>query len=112
MSFFNPDGILIDFLISSSKALDTDIREIIEHDINRSNALLELEKFSLIKWNRFESETIVIHRLVQAVIRDEMSGEERMTLGNKIIEICDEAFPKEWNSNTRPICRTYFGKVL
>ena len=112
LSFFNPDGILIDFLISSSKALDTHIREIIEDEITRSDALLELEKFSLIKWNRLESETIVIHRLVQAVIRDEMSPEDVATLARDVVDMCDASFPEEWNMETKPICRMYFAQVL
>ena len=81
----------------------------IESDL--SKALIELEKFSLLKWNRL-TKTLVIHRLVQAVIRDEMSEEERMTVCNTVVDICDESFPKEWNNDTRPLCRIYFGQVL
>jgi hypothetical protein len=49
LSFLNPDGVLIDFLLTSAKALEINLREIIEDDLKRSHALLELEKFSLIK---------------------------------------------------------------
>ena len=111
LSFLNPDGILIDFLQSGIKAFQDDLRQVVSSRINLSKALIELEKFSLLKWNR-QDKTLLIHRLVQTVIRDEMSEEERTTICNTVIDICDESFPKEWNNDTRPLCRIYFGQVL
>ena len=55
---------------------------------------------------------VVIHRLVQTVIRDEMSEEERKTVWITVVDICDEAFPGDWNNDTRLLCRIYFGQVL
>ena len=111
LSFLNPDGILIDFLESAVQVLDKDLRIVVSNPIDRAKALIELEKFSLLKWNRL-TKTLVIHRLVQAVIRDEMSEEERTTLCNTVVDICDESFPRVWNPYTRPLCRIYFGQVL
>ena len=111
LSFLNPDGILIDFLESAAQVLDNDSRKVVSNPIDQAKALIELEKFSLLKWNRL-TKTLVIHRLVQAVIRDEMSVEERAIICNTVVDICDESFPREWNPDTRPLCRVYSSQVL
>ena len=106
----NLDGVLIDFLQSGAEALPNDLRAIVASRIEFSKALLELETFSLLKWNRL-TKTLVIHRLVQTAITDQMS-EERTTLSITILNLCDESFPKVWNYETRPICRAYFSQVF
>jgi len=111
LSFLNPDGIRIDFLVESANGLESALREIIGDDLKRWTALLELEKFSLIKWNR-GSNMLVIHRLVQAVIRDEMQAENFIALETAIADLCDTAFPVEWDDTTKPTCRNYFGQVM
>ena len=111
LSFLNPDGILIDFLQSGVEALQNDLRQVVSSRIYMSKALIELEKFSLLKWNRL-TKTLLIHRLVQTVIRDEMSEEERTIICNTVVDICDKSFPKVWNNDTRLLCRISFGQVL
>ena len=111
LSFLNPDGVLIDFLESGIKAFHDDLREVVSSQINRSKALIELEKCSMLKWNR-QTRTLAIHRLMQAAIRDEMSEEERAIVVPTVLNICDESFPKEWNNDTRAPCRVYFGQVI
>ena len=59
-SFLNPDGILIAFLASGAEALEYDLQHIIFDQIEMATALLELEKFSLIKWDRL-NKSIMIH---------------------------------------------------
>jgi len=93
LSFLNPDVILIDFLQSGVNALSNDLQQVVSSRIDLARALIELEKFSLLKWGRL-TKTIIIHRLVQTVIRDAMSEEERMTLYVIIANLCDESFPK------------------
>jgi tetratricopeptide (TPR) repeat protein len=111
LSFLNLDGICVDFLVASAKGLETDLRDIIEDDLNLSNVLLELEKLSLIKWNRSQ-QTVVIHRLVQAVIRDEMQAEDLIIFSNSIIDMCKAAFLANWNSPTRTVGHLYLGQVM
>ena len=111
LSFLNPDGVLIDFLQSGIKGLPKDLQPIVASRIDLAKALLELERFSLLKWNRV-TKILVIHRLVQTAIRDQMSQEEEKTLSMIILSVCDEAFPKVWNKDARSRCRIYFGQVL
>src|SRR5271167_4249117 len=85
-SYLNPDGILIAFLASGAEALEDDLRHVISDQFEMANALLELEKFSLIKWDR-RSKSITIHRLVQMVVCDEMSDEELTSTLTNIIDL-------------------------
>ena len=75
LSFLNRDCIVIDFLLAAAEALGENVRKRL---LNRSQLaidLLELEGFSLLKWNRI-TRTVSIDRLTQSVARDGMSEEE------------------------------------
>jgi hypothetical protein len=76
-----------------------------------SKALIELEKFSLLKWNRL-TKTLLIHRLVQSMVKDEMSDTDSMTYRITIINLCDRSFPQEWSNKNRELCRIYVGQVM
>ena len=111
LSFLNPDGILIDFLQSGIEALDNDLRQVVSNRVGLAKALIELEKFSLLKWDRF-TQTLSIHRLVQTVVKDEMSETELTTFRTTVINLCDRSFPQRWSNETRPICRVYLSQVV
>jgi Tetratricopeptide repeat/NB-ARC domain len=111
LAFLNPDGILIDFLRSGASALRDDLRRLLSQEIEMEAALLRLETFSLLQWNR-PNKTLVVHRLVQAVVKDEMSRTELMAFRGMTVDICDQSFPQEWNNETRALCRCYVGQVM
>ena len=111
LSFLNPDGILIDFLQSGVDALPDDLRKVVSNKIDLSKALIELENFSLLKWNRF-TKILLIHRLVQTVVKDEMSDADLMTFRTIIIDLCDRSFPQEWTNENRATCRVYVGQMI
>jgi hypothetical protein len=70
-AFLNPDGISIPFL--SVLGSGGGLNQILSKQMDLGEALLKLERFSLIKWCRSEK-SISIHRLVQSVIYD---GDDR-----------------------------------
>ena len=111
LSFLNPDGILIEFLTVGASVLEDDLQQLVSSRIEMTKALLELEKFSLIKWNR-QQKTIQIHRLVQMVVNDEMPDAERKSIATTIINLCNQVFPNEVTNETRPLCRTYQSQVV
>src|SRR5436190_21923483 len=111
LSFLNPDGILIDFLQAGVEGLQDDLRELLSNRINLSKALIELEKFSLLKWNRL-TKTLLIHRLVQSVVKDEMSVSNLETIRITIINLCDRSFPQKWTNENRALCRLYVGQLM
>ena len=111
LSFLNPDGILIEFLTVGASVFEDDLRQLVSSRIEMTKALLELEKFSLIKWNR-QQKTIQIHRLVQMVVNDEMPDAERKSIATTIINLCSQVFPNEVTNETRPLCRTYQSQMV
>src|SRR5205814_6432393 len=72
-AFMNPDGISLGFLEAARHSLPEDFQSQNEATFiaNLMKALGDLEQFSLI--SRSNSEIIVIHRIVQAVIKDRLS---------------------------------------
>lgn len=88
LSFLNPDGILIDFLQCGAEVLPDDLRQVVSNRIDMSKALIELEKFSLLKWNQL-TKTLLVHRLVQMAVKDEMSDADLMMFRTTIIDLCE-----------------------
>lgn len=111
LSFLNPEGILVDFLLAGAEALEENVRKLLSNQSLLAIALLELEKFSLLKWNRI-TKTISIDRLTQSVVRDGMSEEELSSYFDTIIELCCLSFPLELTNATRPLCQIYQGQVV
>ena len=111
LSFLNPDGILIDFLLSGAEVLDEDMQRVVSNQIDRAKALIELEKFSLLKWDR-QNKTLLIHRLVQRVVQDEISDTDLETFSITIINLCNHSFPQEWGNENRALCRVYLGQIM
>jgi tetratricopeptide (TPR) repeat protein len=75
-----------------------------------AQTLLCLEKFSLIKWSR-KRNTISVHRLIQAVLQDQMNENDYSTWSSTVIKMCDLAFPVEATKENRLLCRRYQGQV-
>jgi tetratricopeptide (TPR) repeat protein len=91
--------------------LKKSLQHIISNPDSMNKALLVLEKFSLIKWNR-SSRTISIHRLVQAVVIDEMSKAQRISMQAMFVDLCYQVFPAVFTNATRPICRMYQNQIV
>jgi tetratricopeptide (TPR) repeat protein len=112
LAFFNPDGILIEFLRAGVEGMVDDLGQLVSDEFELANALISLETSSLVKWHR-QNGIISVHRLVQAVVKDEMSDDDFQSLRTKANEICNRAFPKEWdNVRDRERCRLYVGQVI
>jgi tetratricopeptide (TPR) repeat protein len=110
-AFLSPDDILIDFLRIGKEALNHDLQALVQMDIDLNDALFMLERFSLIKRLR-SGKAISIHRLVQAVIQDEMSPGLLTKNWEIFIGMCNETFPWELTNETILECRHYQDQVL
>jgi len=110
LSFLNPDIILIDFLIAGSKAFDDPLQQVLASQTETAKSLLELEKLSLIKWNR-ASKSLSVHRLVQAVIQDDIPEDESKAISKIVIDICSCAFP-EYKFELLGRCRLFENQVV
>jgi hypothetical protein len=105
--FLNPNEILIDFLRIGSHGLSEELREIIDDKLVFHESLGLLQQFSLIGTSRSKG-GIVIHRLVQAVLRDEFLEPEVDHNLVEVIGLCNAAFPEDWDTKvTRELCRQF-----
>lgn len=93
-SFLTPDGILVDFLQSGSKGLSESLRKVIEDEFSFYEALESLERFSLIRRSREGSDIVIVHRLIQAVLKDNLSASELKDLRSEVLELCSAAIPE------------------
>jgi tetratricopeptide (TPR) repeat protein len=113
-AFLNPDGIRFSFLTQGALSFDSnDLQKVLSTSIEFRKAILELEQLSLVKCNPTD-DTITIHRLVQTIIRDSMSGVELAAYCKRIVNLCYSTFP---DPNPRTIqvldqCRGLRGQVV
>jgi tetratricopeptide (TPR) repeat protein len=91
--------------------LKSELRHILSSQSELAKVLLELEKFSLIKWDR-QHQSISIHHLVQMVVRDDMPGEELAMAIDALMDLIIVVFPEDITNETRPICRRYQAQVV
>jgi tetratricopeptide (TPR) repeat protein len=110
-AFLNPDTILIDFLQAGLEGLDSELQEVIQNPLVLFEALFELERFSLIR-RSITTNSVSIHRLVQAAIQDDLSPDKVRVKWEMIVNVCKSAFPQEASHDTRPQCRRYQNQVL
>ena len=99
-AFLNPDGILFDFLRAGSSGLSNDLREIVADKLTFHEALGLLQRFSLIGRSQGK-DGIVIHRLIQAVMRDQLSKTELEQYSREVIDLCYDALPPNWDTQER-----------
>ena len=114
LAFLNPDGILVDFLRSGSQGLDSGLRQVIEDDMVFHDALELLQRYSLVTLSQ-QKDAIVIHRLVQAVIKDQLDNAELQTSREYVVCVCDMVFPPVDDAMTMTVrleCRRLQNQVL
>ena len=85
LSFLNPDGILIEVLRSGSEQPEHPLRELISDELMFYETLETLEQFSLVR--RFTGDMIILHRLVQLVVKDNLTERELLAWRGKIVEM-------------------------
>jgi hypothetical protein len=73
-AFFGPEPIPREILPRSAYALQPPIRDLLADPIRLARAIRELTRFGLV---RIDGRTMIIHRLSQALLRDELPVEEQ-----------------------------------
>lgn len=123
-AFLNPDIILIDFVQLGSIGLgeECELRRIISNDFRFFKALRELERFSIIQRGKdFGSDKqpsvcrqwIRIHRLVQIVIRDDITLQGMQeSVSEQVVQLGLAAFPNFGDGENRQTCRQYRSQVM
>jgi tetratricopeptide (TPR) repeat protein len=73
-AFFGPDAIPRDVFRLGANAASAPVAEVLSDPILFSRAIQELGRFALVK---LEGRSVIVHRLVQALLRAELSPDER-----------------------------------
>ena len=115
LAFLNPDGILVEFLQAGQEGLPDELREIVNDEIRFYEALGDLERFSLIRRDQGGTgQVIIIHRLVQSVIKDELSDASFLAMTEALAGMCDRAFPFQNYENSDAVVwgRRYLNQIV
>ena len=109
-AFLNPDEILIEFLEAGRAALTESLNTLIGDSFNLNTALEILEQFSLIR-RPSDGRIVSIHRLVQAVIRDNLRNEDKRRFMEMVVALFLCGFPP-FEEDKRQTCRRYQAQVV
>ncbi len=102
-AFLAPDDIPKEMLIEGAKHLPETLAEAVKEPLLFNRALTALRNFSLIE---ARDDGLSIHRLLQAVIREQLTEDAQETLAEAAVEIVNGIFPGEVTTNIEswPIC--------
>jgi tetratricopeptide (TPR) repeat protein len=109
-AFLAPDAIPEELLVEGAAHLGP-VLQSLATDRNRLNeALAALLKFSLLRRDT-ATHTLVIHRLVQAVILDELDEQSQRLWADRAVRAVRQVFP--WNESAPwPQCQRYLAQAL
>jgi tetratricopeptide (TPR) repeat protein len=101
-AFLAPDDIPVELLNSGVQYLPESLTAVASDPLAFDDAVAPLRRYSLVE---ITAESISVHRLVQAVIRDRLDGDELKKWAEAAIHIVDEAFPFDSDDvGTWPVC--------
>jgi len=101
-AFLAPDDIPVELLNSGVQYLPGSLAAVASDPLAFDDAVDPLRRYSLLE---ITAETISVHRLVQAVTRDRLDGDEMKKWAEAAVRVVDEAFPFKSNDIlTWPVC--------
>jgi tetratricopeptide (TPR) repeat protein len=95
-AFFGPEPIPRDVFRLGTQAGETQVSDLLEDAILLSRAIRELGRFALI---RIDGRTIQVHRLIQALLRDELAVDEQDRYRHEVHLILAAGAPKDPDDN-------------
>jgi len=109
--FLNPDGILIEFLQAGRDGSE-ELRQLMENEFVFNRSVAMLVELSLVRRSQKE-DSIILHRLIQAVVQDELEDDTLRHCSAQVIDICSAAFPNTWeNKESRERCRLFESQAV
>ena len=93
-AFLAPDNIPLDIIRDGAKFLPDSLADTAKDQMAFHNAIGALLRYSLIKKDK-DKDTISVHQLVQAVIRDRLAEDEHKKWAAAAVEIVNKAYPQE-----------------
>jgi len=110
-AFLDPDAIPEEMLVEGATHLGPSLASTVTDPFQLAELVQHLNKFSLVQRNA-EQKFLRIHRLVQAVLRDEMTQETQKTWAERVVYAVNEAYPADVDVNTRSKCERYLPHAL
>jgi tetratricopeptide (TPR) repeat protein len=111
-AFFAPEDIPLDMLVEGAEHLPDSLKNAVSKPLELDNIVGELGKYSLVEVDK-DRRTISIHRLVQAVVRDNLLSEERGMWVESALRVVQSGFRYEQhNMSTWPIAATVLPHAL
>jgi len=95
-AFLGPEPIPRDLFPRGAQALASPLGDLLADPIRLARAIRELGRFALV---RLDGRTMVIHRLIQALLRSDLSPHEQETYREDALLILAMGAPKEPNDN-------------
>jgi len=91
LAFLNGDEIQVSFLLSHIGSFEGNIREILADGFLFVKSLTALQGYSLVKIAN-HGKIVVMHRLLQAVIRDHLAANHCTNLQCQLLNLCEHTF--------------------
>ncbi|URN10844.1 FxSxx-COOH system tetratricopeptide repeat protein [Actinomadura madurae] len=92
-AFFSPEPIPRDVFNQAHPRLSPEITELLNDPIRLSRAIGELGRYALAKIDNTSSRTIQVHRLIQALVREELAENDRARVRNEVYLLLAQAAP-------------------
>ncbi|HYP39092.1 MAG TPA: FxSxx-COOH system tetratricopeptide repeat protein [Chloroflexia bacterium] len=93
-AFLGPDDIPRSMLSGGKEYLPEQLGETVADELKMNKAIEALRHYSLVEVD-MDRTSLSVHRLVQAVVRDGLGGDERKVWAEAAVDVVDEAFPSE-----------------
>ncbi len=105
LALLHPDSIPEAMIVAAADELGPVLQPVVREEFDFNEAIGELHKYSLIKRDP-DKKILVIHRLVQAVIWDDMDGETQRQWAERAVRSVSRVFP-EVEFATWDACQQY-----
>ena len=97
-AFLHPDAIPEEIFAKGATELGPNLSVIAADPLKLNAAFAKILKYSLLRRDA-DAKTLSIHRLVQAVIQDGLTGEEKRQWAERAVRAVDQGFPSPEFSN-------------
>lgn len=105
-AFLDPDAIPVEIISKGASAFGPELQSIASDLFEQNKAIEKLLKYSLL-YRDTNTNTLTIHRLLQAVIKDTMTQDAQRQWAESTVRAVDQAFP-EVDYTSWSTCQRYF----
>ena len=109
-AFLAPDEIPEEIILKAPEDIGTELQSLIDNQHKLNLVIKELLKYSLIRRDS-SKHTIVVHRLVQAVLRDGMGEEMQREWAERAVRAVNQSFPIA-TVETWVLCQRYLSQAI